>query len=986
MADNALTRPLQLDLANTVPMGKPGEPGLVANRLGRFIVLDVLGRGGMGIVYAAYDPVLDRRIALKLLLELEGDDATAGRARMHREAQALARLSHPNVITVHDVGEHDRAMYIAMELVQGKTLRDWQVGRRWREVLGAYAAAARGLAAAHAAGLVHRDFKPENVLVGDDGRVRVTDFGLARLAGGAPVPATPASPSQLAANLTAAGAVMGTLAYMAPEQIDGGSVDERSDQCSWCIAAWEALYGAQPFVSGPAAVRSAAMKADAPAPPETTEVPRGVARALARGLAPDPDRRWPSMTALADELARVASPRRRWAWGAAAAMIVIAIAAVFVAGRRSGAAAPDCRGAGAPIDGLWAPAVRAEVERAFAATGAPFAAGALTAVDRRIGGFRDRWRQLAVESCEATRVHGTQSAHVLDLRTACLMRARNQLAITIGALGHADRKRVEQAPTLAPPELDACDDVAVLQGEVPPPRDDAGRRAIEAVVEPIERQLEAGVSLDGVKPLEPALAAQIAAAERLGWPPLVARTRRDLARAQADQGHGTAARVTLLAAAAAASAAGDPDALTDLYLALADGEARLTSDFALGERWVELAAGTLARLGPRPAKQIAVDRARGYVAERAGRPKDARAAYGDALGIARVLGPVPELETLIDLARVETDLDDLAPARQHLDRARQLARSELGASHPMLARIDHDLGTIQYRAGDHAGSRASFEAALAVRRAAYGDDSVEAANTVEALGNADLALDRVDDARREFEQAIRVLEARLGPQHPDVANAYNDLGGALHRAGLYPAALANAQKVLALREKALGPGHPDVGQSLVNLAIEAKNLGRWDLVDASYPRALAIFEQAYGKDSLDVAALQINLGEAQRARGSLDAAAAAYDRARELMTPKLGEAHPMLAHVWNGLGQVELARGRADLARPLLERAVAMREHSPGDATDLAESRFALCRALPAPDHARAVQLATAARDAYRDAGPGYAARFAAVEAWLKQP
>lgn len=566
------------------------------------------------------------------------------------------------------------------------------------------------------------------------------------------MPAEPASPSQLAANLTAAGAVMGTLAYMAPEQIDGGSVDERSDQCSWCIAAWEALYGAQPFVSGPAVVRSAAMKTDAPAPPETTEVPRGVARALARGLAPDPDRRWPSMTALADELARVASPRRRWA-GVAAAAAAIAVAAVFVAGRRSGAAAPDCRGAGAPIDEVWAPPVRAEVERAFAATGAPFAAGALTAVDRTIGGFRDRWRKLAVESCEATRVHGTQSAHVLDLRTACLVRARNQLAITIGALGHADRKLVEQAPTLAPPELDACDDVAVLEGAVPPPRDDAGRRAIEAVVEPIERQLEAGVSLDGVKALEPALAAQIAAAQRLGWPPLVARTRRDLARVQADQGHGAAARVTLLAAAAAASAAGDPDALTDLYLALADGEARLTSDFALGERWVELAAGTLARLGPRPAKQVAVGRARGYVADRAGRPKDARAAYGDALAIARVLGPVPELQTLIDLARVETDLDDLGPAREHLDHARQLARSELGASHPMLARIDHDLGTIQYRAGNYAGSRTSFEAALAVRRAAYGDDSVEVANTVDALGNADTrcvgrVIVRREDTRR----------------------------------------------------------------------------------------------------------------------------------------------------------------------------------------------------------------------------------------------
>jgi serine/threonine-protein kinase len=933
-------------------------------------------------VYAAYDPVLDRKIALKLLLEFEGADASQGRARMHREAQALAKLSHSNVITIHDVGEHGGAMYIAMEIVEGKTLLEWQKGRPWRDVLGAYVAAARGLGAAHEAGLIHRDFKPENVLVGDDGRVRVTDFGLARLANGAPVPAEPASPSQLATNLTAAGAVMGTLAYMAREQIDGATVDARSDQCSWCIAAWEALYGAQPFMAGPPALRSAAMQTDIPAPPEKTEVPRAIARVLARGLLPEPDQRWPSMQALTDELSRVTSSRRKVVAIAAAAAMVASVA-VFAAGRHSGEATQDCGDAGAAIDEVWTPAARADIARAFAATGAPFAPDAVTAVGRRLDGFRDRWKSIAVDSCQATRVHGTQSAHVLDLRTACLVRARDELAITIGALAHADRKLVEQAPTMAPPDLDACDDVAALEGAVPAPRDEAGRRTIEAALEPIESELEGHVSLERAKGFEPVLVTQIAAARTLGWPPLLARAHRDLARVQAEQGHGPAARVTLLDAAAAESAAGDPDTLTELYLALADGEARLTSDFALGDSFVDLAAGTLERVGPRPAKRVAVARTRGYVAERAGRPKDARTAYTAALTLARALGPVPELETLVDLARVETDLDDLGPARDHLDRARQLARAELGASHPKLAQIEHDLGTIQYRAGDYAGARKDFEQALAVRRAAYGDDSVEVANTIDAVANADLALDHVDDAVRGFQQAIHLFEARLGPDHPDVANAYNDLGGALHRAGLYEDALANAQHVLALREKALGPNHPDVAQSLVNAAIEAKNLARWDIVDANYPRALAIFEQAYGKDSLEIAATNINLGEARRAQGSLDAAEAAYNRARDIMTKKLGESHPMLAHVWNGLGQVELARGHTDLALPLLERAVAMREHDHGDATDLAESRFALARALPASDHARAIQLATAARDGYRTAGAGYATRLAAVEAWL---
>jgi tetratricopeptide (TPR) repeat protein len=192
--------------------------------------------------------------------------------------------------------------------------------------------------------------------------------------------------------------------------------------------------------------------------------------------------------------------------------------------------------------------------------------------------------------------------------------------------------------------------------------------------------------------------------------------------------------------------------------------------------------------------------------------------------------------------------------------------------------------------------------------------------------------------------------------------------------------------VLALREKALGPDHPDVGQSLVNLAIESKNLGQWEPVEPSYRRALAIFSKAYGAASFEVGITYLNLGEARRVHGELDAAGEAYERAREILAGKLGETHPMLAHVWNGVGQLELARGHLDAARPLLERAVAMRAHDQTDATDLAESRFALARAIAGIDRARAVGLATEARDAYRTAGPGYAKRLAAVEAWLAHP
>jgi eukaryotic-like serine/threonine-protein kinase len=1002
MAEDAATRRLgRLEVAATLPSSTDESDELAYGQaIGRYLVLGVLGRGGMGIVYEAYDPVLDRRIAVKRLREITDDEVSAGRARMQREAQAIARLSHPNVITVHDVNEHGGAMYIAMELVQGSTLREWQLGRGWRELVGAYGAAGRGLAAAHAAGLIHRDFKPENVLVGRDGRVRVTDFGLARLARDAhtaptmalvehlPMPSTGTGTARgLSGNLTAAGAVIGTPSYMAPEQIDGEQVDERSDQYAWCIALWEAIYGEQPFIAGNLALRSAAMKTDTPKPPPSARAPRAIARILQRGLAADPAKRWPSMDALRGALERETSSRRLAIGGAGLTAIAV-VAAVFAVGQRSGEARNSCARAGGPADALWTPAIERDLVASFAATGAPYAGDAAVSLGRSITAWRTRWQRLAVESCEATRVHASQTEATLDLRTACLMRTHDQLRTAIAGLtsSRADRKAVEAAAGFALPDLDACNDVAALAGETPPPRDPRARFALEVRLDALERILHGGLAIVAAERLVPEVEAQVGAAIALGWLPLVARARRDVAELQAQLGKGKAARNALIAAAANASAAGEPDELIEIYLALADVEARLTSEFALGEGWNQLAGGTLARLGPRPGKQLAIARSRGVLAQHAGHPGDARTAYTEALAIARTRSASDERRVLVDLGLSETELGELDAAKGHLDRALALARTELGEHHPKVAQVQHDLGVVVYRQGHYAEAEQLFRTALAVRAAAYGKDSTDYALTVEAIGNAEIMQDRVAEARADFEQAIRIFEARLGPEHPDVANAYNDVGSTYHRAGMYALALANQQHVLALREKALGPDHPDVAESLVNLAIEAKNLERWELIDPSYRRALALFTKAYGPASFEVGVTYINLGEAKRAQRQLDAAAAAYAHAQQILGAKLGENHPLLAHVWNGTGQLELARGHVERARPLLERAVAMREHDKTDATDLAESRFALATAIAATDRPRAITLATAAREAYRGAGPGYARRLGAVEAWLAHP
>jgi serine/threonine protein kinase len=255
-----------------VPAQAPPMP--CGTLLGRYVVLERLGAGGMGVVHRAYDTVLDRAVALKLLPSHGGWRSGPARTRLLQEAQAMARLTHPHVVGVFDAGEVDGQVFIAMELVEGTTLRDWlqASARGWREVVEVFTAAGRGLAAAHAVGLVHRDFKPSNVLVGRDGRVRVTDFGLAHAAPGEPLPGT--APGLM--DRAPPGLAVGTLAYMAPEQFAGGAVDARADLFSFCVAFWEALHGELPFPGESAAERlTHAREGRLRPPPPSTRVPPG---------------------------------------------------------------------------------------------------------------------------------------------------------------------------------------------------------------------------------------------------------------------------------------------------------------------------------------------------------------------------------------------------------------------------------------------------------------------------------------------------------------------------------------------------------------------------------------------------------------------------------------------------------------------------------------------------------------------------------------
>jgi WD40 repeat protein/predicted Ser/Thr protein kinase len=291
------------------------EP-IEAAKIGRFTIVRKLGAGGMGLVYIAYDEQLDRRVAVKLLRNTLA--SSEAKLRLEREAQAMARLSHPNVVTVHEVGRHDGQVFVAMEFVDGQDLRQWmtQSKREWREVLAVFLQAGEGLAAAHEAGIVHRDFKPDNVLVGNDGRVRVADFGLANsFQSPAEPPDATLSESQrrkLGVVLTRTGMLVGTPAYMAPEQLRGAVTDAQADQFSFCVAMWEALHGVRPFSGRTLVELSAAVGSGKPNdPPEGSAVPTWLHEVMLRALASEPSARWASMREMLEVLAVDPEARRR---------------------------------------------------------------------------------------------------------------------------------------------------------------------------------------------------------------------------------------------------------------------------------------------------------------------------------------------------------------------------------------------------------------------------------------------------------------------------------------------------------------------------------------------------------------------------------------------------------------------------------------------------------------------------------------------------
>jgi predicted Ser/Thr protein kinase len=453
----------------------------------------------MGVVYAAYDTQLDRKLAIKLLRRdvSRGEDAAEVQSRMLREAQAMARLTHPNVVTVFDVGTFDGRVFLAMEYVDGSTLKEWlKTQRPWRERLNVLKAAGRGLAAAHAAGLVHRDFKPDNVLVGHDGRVLVTDFGLARMAEADETSEDPtsrrprvvedlplqsssrsaSSSTPLDAPLTLTGSVLGTVGYMPLEQAFGEVTNTLTDQFSYCVTVYLALYGERPFAGDDLHTYVTAVGRPLREPPKGASIPGWIHRVLARGMSQEPADRYPSMEALLHALGDdPAIRRRRWVLGLGA---VAALSLVVAGSMRSAARqGQECAVDPQELEGVWGDAVKPEFRAAFTRAAGADGAEMASRVEKVLDGAAAKWMTMRGEVCAAERIQHQQTNEVRRMRDDCLDRRRTEMRALTTMFREADAQVVKRALDAAYglTNIGLCADVQGLRASSGLPDDPAAR-------------------------------------------------------------------------------------------------------------------------------------------------------------------------------------------------------------------------------------------------------------------------------------------------------------------------------------------------------------------------------------------------------------------------------------------------------------------------------------------------------------------------------
>jgi tetratricopeptide (TPR) repeat protein/predicted Ser/Thr protein kinase len=927
---------------------------------GRYTVLEPLGEGGMGFVLAAYDSRLDRRVALKLLRRREGassgdDDNT----RLAREAQAMARLNHPNVVAVYDTGAlEDGSLFIAMEYVRGQTLRQWhrQQPRSWRQVLELYLSAGRGLVAAHSAGLIHRDFKPDNVLVGEDGRVRVTDFGLARAhgapnllpeapPGSGPPPSATSSSGSWGQALTLPGSFMGTPGYMAPELIRGHTADVRTDIFAFCAALYEALYGQLPFRgSNPSELTRAQIEGKVAPPPASSEVPEWVSRTVARGLSTDPLQRPASMEEVLAALGEDPEVRRRARLRVAAlASGVAVLAGLALWGWARQHAQPNpCEQQAQQLAGIWDAPVKAQVQKSLLGTGLPFAPDTFTRVSAVLDGYAGQWVKQRTELCEAARQLPTSQGGLELLKESCLDRRRSRLRALTELLARGPDpelivKAVQAAQSLPP--LEYCADVQALTSAVLPPEDPALRAKVaelQAQVDRLEALHEAGKYPEGL-----ALSAQLLpGVEAAGFAPLHARTLYQTARLREGNGDGKGSEELLRQSIALAARGKD---LT--LLALAWG--RLV--FVVGY------------LQSRPQEAVLLVPVVEAAAELA----------GDDLSRAHALN---------SLGAVLRSLGKYTEARERFERSLALRQKVLGPEHLEAVNSMANLAVILTDLGLPEEALRLHERVLELRGKALGPEHPIMASTFSNLGLTMEGLGKYPEAQRSYERALAIVEKVMGPDHIEVTTPLNNLGNVLSEQGHLEQALRIHERVLAIREKALDPEDASIAASLSNVAVVLGKMGRYEEARQRHERALAMLEKSLGPEHPFVATALNSLGSVFLAQGRLEEAKQHYERSLVIAEKAMGPEHPDLASSLIGLGETQMARGKTREGLAQLERALklSLEVDRPNAQFSLAQALWKTKRELP-----RAQALATEAKQRWERLGASKQAQE--VAQWLTE-
>ncbi|PRP96755.1 Serine/threonine-protein kinase PrkC [Enhygromyxa salina] len=979
----------------------------IPERIGRYLVLEELGAGAMGVVYAAYDPDLDRKLALKLLHDDEhSKDRTI---RLLREAQALARVSHPNVIQVYDVGTFDERVYIAMEFVDGISLADWLAAetRPIKTIVATFAKAGHGLAAAHAKGLVHRDFKPDNVLVARDGRVVVLDFGIAHAVGkieriedsaddivrgriaehsaaytlssrassgaresisdGAVMATADSGISRaLDTELTRVGALIGTPAYMAPEQLEGGRTDERSDQFSFCVALWEAIHGRRPFAGeSPVALWQAMRNGEVQASAKT-RIPGGVARALNRGLAIEPEQRFADMRALLAILERDPPRIRR----RVAAGLVTAVALGFGAWGYLSEPEPEpvCAGAELRLAGTWDQARRAQLERAFARSGVPLADQALPVVLAGLDKYASEWRTMYTDACEATHVHGEQSEALLDLRMACLDERRVGLDVLVEVLLEPDATVIENSYTAVSRlrSIESCANHRALRARVAPPEDPALAERVDDIARELSHARARRDAGDHERALGIAREAQSRAA-LTEYTPIQAAAAIELGKNLTETGTYDEAEQTLREGFYRALAAGDEDAAVDAATALVQVTGDRQQDFDDAQNWAGITDAILDRHDDQRSRaRVELEYLVGVAHWRQGELERSRTELEAALALAKALG---EDERLVEI-RVRKGLGStLWSLGKPEDAAEQfqlvvdtLVR-ELGPTHPKVASALNNLASAHYSLGKLDLAEVEFLRAQGIFEASLGDEHPSVANSLNNLAVVYTKRGKLEQARDTHLRVLGIHERTLGAEHPELANSWSNLGRVLRQLHDYERAADYYRRAYERRTAALGAEHSDTMTSLGGLALTQLDLGEREQGLANFELVLDTQRRVLGDDHPTVAEVEHDLGVALVGIGELSRGEALLRKSLATRERVLAPDHRDIATSLAALAHALVEQGERREARQLLDRFGAMEEVSEPGVLVRARVRLDLARLRAGRDRGELAEARQSARD-----------------------